>query len=118
MWLLRSWVSPPRVMSRSGARYQPEPDPVQPLFLTTDPTGWRRARLPIGTLMYHADRTRQQTNLPPNPRRDAPVDQATAIPAISAPPRPHLNRCAAAYREEYDGNEYGGLPVNAAIFIC
>ena len=22
--------------------------------------------MPIGTLMYHADRTRQQTNLPPN----------------------------------------------------
>jgi hypothetical protein len=24
---------------------------------------------------------------------------------------PHLDRCAAAYREEYGGNEYGGLPV-------
>ena len=47
------------------------------------------------------------------PCRDAPVDQATAILAISAPPLPHLNRCAAAYREEYDGNEYGGLPVAA-----
>ena len=63
---MRSWVSPPRVMSRSRTRYQPEPNPVQPIFLTTDPTGWRHARLPIRTLMHHADRTRQQTNLPRN----------------------------------------------------
>jgi hypothetical protein len=34
------------VMSRSGARYQPEPNPVQPILLTTDPTGCRPARLP------------------------------------------------------------------------
>jgi hypothetical protein len=53
-------------MSRCRTRYQPEPDPVQPIFLTTDPTGRRHAGLPIGTLMHDADRTRQQTNLPPN----------------------------------------------------
>jgi hypothetical protein len=41
------------------------------------------------------------------------TDQATTIPAIGAPPLPHLERCAAAYREEYGGNEYGGLPVAA-----
>jgi hypothetical protein len=51
------------------------------------------------------------------PCKDAPVDQATAIPAISAPPLPHLNRCAAAYREEYGGNEYAALPVNCFVFV-
>jgi hypothetical protein len=39
-----------------------------------------------------------------------------SIPAISASPLPHLDRCAAAYREEYGGNEYGGLPVNYAVY--
>jgi hypothetical protein len=31
---------------------------------------------------------------------------------------PHLDRCAAAYREEYGGNEYGGLPVVSWLFAC
>jgi hypothetical protein len=34
-----------------------------------------------------------------------------AIPAISASPLPHLDRCVAVHREEYGGNDYGGLPV-------
>jgi 3-oxoacyl-[acyl-carrier protein] reductase len=46
--------------------------------------------------------------LPRKPCRDAPVNQATAIPAISASPLPHLDRCAAACREEHGGNEYCG----------
>jgi len=78
-----------------------EPNPVQPIFLPTDPIGCRRARLPLGTLM--------------EPCRDAPVDQATAIPTISASPLRHLDRCAAAYREEYGGNEFGGLPVTDRV---
>jgi hypothetical protein len=64
--------------------------------------------------MHHAVRTLQQNELASEPCRDAPVDQATAITAISASPLPHLDRCAAAYREEYGGNEYGGLPVCAS----
>jgi hypothetical protein len=52
------------------------------------------------------------------PCRDAPVNQATAIPAISASPLPHLDRCAAAYREEYGGNEYGRLPVEPCSLSC
>jgi hypothetical protein len=66
--------------------------------------------------MHPADHTLQQTNLPRKPCRDAPVNQATAIPAISASPLPHLDRCAAACREEHGGNEYGGLPVNYAVY--
>jgi hypothetical protein len=54
------------VISRSRTRYQPEPNPVQPIFLTTDPTGCRHARLPIETLMHHAECTLQQKNLPRN----------------------------------------------------
>src|SRR5436190_4376733 len=53
-------------MSRSPARYQHETNPVQPIFLTTDPTGCRHARLPIGTLMQYADCMLQQANLPRN----------------------------------------------------
>jgi hypothetical protein len=57
--------------------------------------------------MHHADCTLHANELASQPCRDAPVKQATAIPAISASPLPHLDRCAAAYREEYGGNEYG-----------
>jgi hypothetical protein len=39
-----------------------------------------------------------------------------AIPPMSASPLPYLDRCAAAYREECGGNEYGGLPVKDAVF--
>jgi transposase len=37
-----------RDVTVSRARYQPEPNPVQPIFLTIDPTGCRHARLPMG----------------------------------------------------------------------
>ena len=73
-------------MSRSRTRYQPEPNPVQPIFLTTDPTGCRHARLPIGTLMHHAECTLQQTNLPRNLAgtrqsiRPQPSRQSAALP--------------------------------------
>jgi hypothetical protein len=67
--------------------------------------------------MHHAECTLQQNELASQPCRDAPVNQATAIPAISASPLPHLDRCAAAYREEYGGNEYGGLPVKYSVFV-
>ena len=65
----------------------------------------------------HAYRTLQQNELASEPCRDAPVEQATTIPAIGAPPIPHLERCDDPYREEYGGNEYGGLPVEVAVFI-
>jgi hypothetical protein len=67
--------------------------------------------------MHHAYRTLQQTKLASEPCRDAPVNQATAIPAISASPLLHLDQCAVAYREEYGGYEYGGLPV-ADVICC
>lgn len=59
-------------------------------------------------------RIRQQRELASEPCGDAPVDRATTVPTIGATPLPHLERCAAAYREEYGGNEYGGLPVKVA----
>src|SRR5258706_548985 len=62
---------------------------------------------------WNADAPRRShasaNELASEPCRDAPVDQATAIPAISASLLPYLDRCAAAYREEYGGNEYGGV---------
>ena len=104
------------LMSRSRTRYQPEPNPVQPI--SCPPT-----RPAVDTLACHWNagaprRLHASANeLASEPCRDAPVDQATAIPAISPSPLPHLDRCAAAYREEYGGNEYGGLPVNYAVTV-
>src|SRR3954451_18463661 len=100
-------------MSRSPARYQPETNPVQPIFLTTDPTGCRHARLPIGTLMQYADCMLQQANLPRNLAGTRQLIRSHPGNQCLCPP--HLDRCAAAYREGYVGNEYGGLRVRIYV---
>lgn len=53
----------------------------------------------------------------PRPRRDVPVDQGHDRPGNSASPLLHIERCAAAYREQYGGIKYGGLPVKYSVFI-
>src|SRR5262245_11951814 len=46
-------------------------------------------------------------------RADRPGAPARTV-THSRVPLPELDRCAATYREEYGGNEYGGLPVGGS----
>jgi hypothetical protein len=51
------------------------------------------------------------------PCRAPSANQPTATPVNSASlPWPRLSRCTTAYREEYGGIEYGGLPVKYSVF--
>jgi hypothetical protein len=82
----------------------PFPDHRTDRLSTRSPANWNAD----AQRLLHAS----ANELASEPRRDAPVNQATAIRGNQCLSPAHLDRCAAAYREEYGGNEYGGLSVN------